>query len=340
MPVPESGAMEKALFSFLSKKGEAVLYGPMDHASGELQSLLGIRLGAGSEGDFRVHSNLPEDTVLHGKASDLLRHAALVSGGMLNTYAASTSGAETVAAARNAKTEYAYGTFNGNALGGKIAWVRGSFPAHPRLEQRLPGEFDHREFFMPGGLFRAILTKFSISLSFTRYDINDRTPLVLYSFNNNACYITGYAPDTTCSMQLSMPDGAPLMTGTDCIVRNDTAEYTLNRWWHQECRVFVRQKGESKVSSVVRPSVYPGIDRRMYVTGLIEGDVIFRKVPGTTARLVAYPFSREHHDHDKFLDTNVPFEELPDNRLLVRGISCSLMIAWGENEYYKRVYAQ
>jgi hypothetical protein len=182
-----------------------------------------------------------------------------------------------------------------------------------------------------------MLIKFEIKLLFTRYDVNDRPPMVLYSRSGNSWYITGYAPDTTCSMRLSMPDGAPVMTGTDCIIKDSTAEYTLNRWWHTECRTFVKQKAEGKVSNVVQPSVFPGTDRRIYLTGLIDADVVFYKAPGTQVKLVQFPYTGEHHDLDKFFDTNVSYEEL-DERLLVHQVTGSLMIAWGENEPYKKVY--
>jgi hypothetical protein len=293
-------------------------------------------MGKAYEGDLSLSINLPEDKILHGKEAGTLRHQGLISGGPLNTLATDKTGV--VACARSGGTDYAYAVFKDQAGGGRLAWVRGSFPAQGNPKQRLPVNFNGSDFYMPGMLLRIILVKFGFSLFFTRYEVNDRPPVVLYSQNGNAWYITGYAPDTTCSMRLGTPDGAPVMTGMDCIVRDDTAEYTLNRWWHNECRTFVKQKAESKVSNVVQPSVFPGIDRRMYVTGLIDADVIFRKVPGTKVRLVHIPYTREHHDFDKFIDTNVPLEELPGDRILVRGITGSLMIAWGDGESYKKVY--
>jgi hypothetical protein len=336
MPVPDAGsAMEKALFNVLAKKGDALLYGPVDHASPELLGLLGICIGEAAEGDFDITSSVPEDQILHGKASKKLKHQGLISGGCINTHAA--AGAEITATVRGEGKEFAYASFNPNAKGGRLGWIRGSFPAEGR-GSRLPEDFDAGEYFIPGLLFRTMLIKFEIKLLFTRYDVNDRPPMVLYSRNGKGWYITGYSPDTTCSMRLSMPDGAPVMTGTDCIIRDSTAEYSLNRWWHTECRTFVRQKAEGKVSNVVQPSVFPGTDRRMYLKGLIDADVVFYKVPGTQVKLVQFPYTGKHHDSDKFLDTNVSYEELDDERILAHNVTGSLMIAWGENEPYKKVY--
>ena len=139
----------------------------------------------------------------------------------------------------------------------------------------------------------------------------------------------------TCRMKLSLPDGAPVMMGSDCIVRNDTAEYTLPRWWHKECRIFVRQKAETKVSCIVRPSVFPGTERRFYETGLKDADVIFRKVPDTLVKLVTFPRGNGYGDADKFLDTNTGYEELDGGRILCRNLTGSLMISWGTGETFK-----
>jgi hypothetical protein len=95
---------------------------------------------------------------------------------------------------------------------------------------------------------------------------------------------------------------------------------------------------ESKVSNLVRPSVYPGIDRRMFLTGLIDADITFWGAPGAKTRFVQFPFSRGHGDYDKFLDSNVSFENLGNGRFLVQGITGSLMVAWGDNETYRDVY--
>ena len=335
MPVPDSGsAEEKTLFRILSKKANVLLYGPVDHASKELLALLGLKVTNGAEGDFIIKTNLPADTILHGRESAKLRHNALVSGGLLNTIAA---GSEILVSAKKDSAEYAYAVFNTNAGGGKIIWVRGSFPAHGE-GSRLPTDFNAEEFFNPGMLLRSALAKFNINLKFTRYDVNDRPAMVLYSRNSNGYYITGFAPDTTCSMELGMPEGAPVMTGTDCIIKNNFAVYSLNRWWHNECRTFVTQKEEGKVSNAVRPSVYPGIDRRMYLTGLINADVVFYCVPGTKTVYRNIPLSRGLDDSDKFLETNVQVEDLGNNSVRIRNVSGSLMMAWGEFEPYKDVY--
>ena len=76
----------------------------------------------------------------------------------------------------------------------------------------------------------------------------------------------------------------------------------------------------------------------MYINGLVNADIIFRKVPGTIVKLVKFPYNRGHSDADKFLDTNVDYYELENDRILCRNITGSLMISWGTKENFKRVF--
>jgi hypothetical protein len=340
MPVPdEDSDMEKAVLEALLRKGDVLLYGPADHASDTIKSLLGIETTMPLEGEFILESSLPEDKILQGgDPSRVLKHQALISGGGLNTIRAGSDVDILIKAVHTDGEERIYGVFNGRALSGRLAWVRGSFPGEGNPRSRLPGNFKASEYVMPGKFLRAVLTKFDIHIAFALQELDDQSPMVLYSMSENACYVTGYAPDTTCKMRLGLPDGAPIMMGTDCIVENSIAEYTLPRWWYNECRIFVRQKERSKVSCIIKPSVFPGTDRRFYVTGLRDADVIFRKVPGTIVKPVHFPCgSSGHGDADKFLDTNIEYEELDNNRILCRNISGSLMISWGTGETYKLV---
>jgi hypothetical protein len=340
MPVPdENSDLETAVLDALSRGADIILYGPVDHASETVKSLLGIETTTSLEGEFRVESCLPtDDIVLEGKVSDTLKHSALLSGGGLNARIKSIEDAQVlpvVKAVHQSGEERVYGVFRKKALSGRLAWIRGGFPADGNINDRLPQNYKLSEYIMPGIFLRSVLSLFDVSIRFTRRKVDDKSPMVLYSISGNAYYVTGYAPDTTCRMSLRLPDGAPIMMGTDCIVKNDTAEYTLTRWWHNECRVFVRQKEESKVSCVISPSVFPGTDRRLYVNGLVNADVVFRKVPGTLIKLVHFPYDRGVGDDDKFLDTNIQYQELDGDRVLCRNITGSLVISWGTGEKYK-----
>ncbi len=337
MPVPDQGsAVENAVFKVLAAGGDVLLYGPAGHASAEMRALAGITLGEPLEGEFKVAGRLSEDEITTGTLADTLQHIALLSGGGLEACAG--DGAEVrIMASNPAGAKRVYYTFNNHAKSGRLAWVRGSFPCEHQVSLRLPDSHKASDHVVPGTLMRLALEDFNIVVRFSRRHVNDKSPMVLYSNSGNSMYVTGYAPDTTCKMMLSLPDGAPIMLGSDCVVQNNRAEYALVRSWHTECRVFVKQQEESKISCIVKPSVYPGIDRRFYLTGLVNADVIFRKTPGTQVKLVNIPYVDRHGDADKFLDTNVAYAELAGDRILCSQITGALMIAWGTGETYPLV---
>ena len=82
MPVPdEDSDMEKAVLEALLSKGDVLLYGPADHASDTIKSLLGIETTMPLEGEFILESSLPEDKILQGGDLSVLKHQALPSGG-------------------------------------------------------------------------------------------------------------------------------------------------------------------------------------------------------------------------------------------------------------------
>ena len=328
--VPDAGsALEAAIMKALDMGGDVLLYGPAGHASDSLLSLLGIeRSPAALEGVFSMESKLASDHAANGIFSGTLVHSALLSGGGLDMTAAGKT--EACVLANSPEGVRAYCMF-GKALSGRLAWVRGSFIAPGDPDARLPSAFSPSEHVMPGFYLRAILERFGITICFDKNSPDDACPIMLYSENGGALYITGYAPDTTGRMKLSLPDGAPVMTGTECIVEGSIAEYAQPRWWHNECRTFVRQAACGRISNIVRPSVFPGVDRRIYLTGLIDADVTFRTAPGTKARMVATA-SAARGDDDAAKETNVTIEELDGGRMLARHITGTLMICWGAGD--------
>jgi hypothetical protein len=332
LPVPDKGSdVEQAVFKALAAGGDILLYGPLGNASEEMRALTGVTIGEPLEGAFKIEGNLSQDEISTGTLSDTLQHIAILSGGGLD--ACERAGADTrVIASNQDGSRRVYCTFNGKALSGRLAWVRGSFPCEHNVSQRLPDSLKASDAVVPGSLLRLALENFDVVVRFSRRHVNDKSPMVLYSNSGNGLYVTGYAPDTTCKMKLSLPDGAPIMLGSDCVVKDSMAEYALVRSWHTECRAFVKQKDESKISCMVKPSVYPGIDRRFYLIGLVDAEVIFRKVPGTKVNLVNIPYVDRHSDADKFLDTNVAYTELAGDRILCSHITGALMIAWGTGE--------
>ena len=128
---------------------------------------------------------ISDEMIIYGSPSNLLKHVAFLSGGGLNTCVVDGVKLE-VNAIYSDGTERVYSTFNDNALSGRLAWVRGSFPGEGDPSLKLPSNFKPSEFIskrqtvpIPGTFLRAILSRFGIIMSFSRYHVDDQLPMAL-----------------------------------------------------------------------------------------------------------------------------------------------------------------
>ena len=115
------------------------------------------------------------------------------------------------------------------------------------IQKHLPQMFDLTAKFQTARLMRSLLSKLGVSISFETYEANDKLPLILASAYKNGYYFTAFSKDETVRTSISTRYGAPVITNTSCIIENDTAEYSLPKCLHEECRVFVKQKAKSKI---------------------------------------------------------------------------------------------
>ena len=70
---------------------------------------------------------------------------------------------------------------------------------------------------------------------------------------------------------------------------------------------FCQAKRKIKGRCIIKPSVFPGTDRRFYTSPL--DDAVFRKVPGTIVKLVHFRGAADMVMPIN-LDTNIEYEEL------------------------------
>lgn len=68
------------------------------------------------------------------------------------------------------------------------------------------------------------------------------SPCITVHSRDRAMLFSVYNPNTTTLTKLRFPLGAPILTGTDCELRNGTACYRFGASEHRECRVFIRQE--------------------------------------------------------------------------------------------------
>jgi hypothetical protein len=105
-----------------------------------------------------------------------------------------------------------------------------------------------------------------------RYDATTK-PLSLFASRNRGSFIlNGHKRDATVSVDLSFPDGAPVITERQVRVKKSTGTYFFDRSFHHECFAFVRQEAESLIVHKEQRTV-PSEQRAFDIHGLTDAVV-------------------------------------------------------------------
>ena len=266
IPVPPAGSeLENALTDALDAGVRVIMFGSAERMSPGMADRAGLKhAGEGAEGVMTVSLSpaLRVDTAENGKSSMRLRHSALVSGGDI---AEEVTDAEPLVRvkAENGR-EYAYMSEKNGLI-----WIRGSFPHDDKSRGSLPPLLKREEYFCPSQLLRSALSRFGASIAFDCFDVGDSLPIIHLSRCRNALFLNEFAKDASVKMRLSMPDGAPAFDNSEFVVSKSEGCYTLSRWIHTECRIFVRQDERSKITvKKDHPITHINVDCRTVVTGL------------------------------------------------------------------------
>ena len=176
--------------------------------------------------------------------------------------AASPSGSRRVLAARR----------------GAFAYVRSVTPCDGiNLENRR--HFDYApptQIFPVERLMRAALA----ALSGWSFAADLPTPATLpprtnLSRHDNAFLFHIYTPDTTASLRVRTPYGAPLLTERETLLRCGEAIWHPDKSWRRECRLFADGQAEGVVSVKTGFAAYPGFAGHLQVKGLENATLRF-----------------------------------------------------------------
>lgn len=255
----------------------------MEHASDRMRELLGLQKAAPMDGVLELGLDHPVDHCKTMPHPLRVHHRSLLSGGSFSHTA--MKGVEkdlhvfaTVhAAGENRPAAICRRTPRWN--GGALCWVRGS-NASP-----LQSSEDSAACVSGDLLLRQALDMLNVTIGFDKRTLNQRNPALTISRNANALYFAGYMPDTTVALRLTLPGGAPLLTGCDAEI-SDTGHmiYHMPRAWRRECRVLVEQSGGT-VTCREQISGMVGVARRLRVEGLCDATVRFLPEPDTESRV-------------------------------------------------------
>ncbi|MHB1150689.1 MAG: hypothetical protein ACYCWE_10380 [Eubacteriales bacterium] len=292
MPVPSEGTqLEKSLFKALKYGLNILLYGSTANASPELRALLGITLVPPLDGSMTITTTLTHDIIQSAKMPDVLLHDPLLSdGGICEKYNFDPEVTIDAQVTRGGDIRL-YASHSGT-----LAWVRGSFP-HAKTKGSLPNPLSAGQYFTPSVLLRGALELFGIKIRFITDHLSENLPIILNSRCNNALFISGFTRDTTMHAVLSYPEGAPLLNGSECILDENGAEYTLRRWQSDECRLFARQTRRTTVFCEIRTAEHPALAHRVLIRGLDDAAITFYPPQGAYLRMVSNKSGINEHDN-------------------------------------------
>lgn len=289
--VPDEGSLlEECVFKAINAGLRVLLYGNTSHASKALRDLIGVALAEPVEGEFIIEESLSSDTFEKKDLSKRLVHSALVSNGGLCEVALDGADIRASVKGENGVTR-AYAAYKGN-----VAWVRGSFPHDADIRASLPNLLSPVDYFPPAALLRAALSLHGLNISFATYSAADALPLVIMSDGEESMFLTSFAKNMNVRTRISTPMGAPVCTGCDAIVENDTSEMISPKWQHEELQIFIKQKERSQI--ITRHETigdYLKCDKRLSVSGLADATVYIRLPEPFAHAAYAYPGSWPWH---------------------------------------------
>ncbi|MFD0672603.1 hypothetical protein [Cohnella sp. GCM10027633] len=266
------------LLAYVRDGGQVLLYGPaLDPA---LQELLNVRQEKGLEGEMDVSIALTEDSIAdNGPSTFVIDHDPLIGGGGIGEAIADAGdpytrvwsvakqdGQERVIALTRQCPEW---------NGGKVGWVRGSLPFQRGNVTDLPVRQSSR-YRDVSVLARYVLSQFGYSLLQEKQDAASKPALLFIARHDNGFLFTGCRQDTSVALKMRFPDGVPILIGQTTKVGEGSSLYSMDKTFHDECRLFVRQSNGSLVSCREHspmPTPNKSSTRLLAVTGLREASL-------------------------------------------------------------------
>ena len=175
---------------------------------------------------------------------------------------------------------------------GGILWIRGTNSFEIRPGSYNPTPFAEDQYFHCERLFRYLLGRVGYEIEFHKVDPLLPDDCMTLRWHANGLYLVAYSKNTTGDRSFRFPDGAPVFSRCDTVLRNNRAFYHCERSVNQEGRIFVTGD-DSIITCRDVPQCFPGIQRRIEVTGLKNATVVYRPEEFDG---MSFNFSRERAD--------------------------------------------
>ena len=154
-----------------------------------------------------------------------------------------------------------------------------------------------------------------------------REPLSVIARHANGFFFSGYVPETTATIHLRLPQGAPLLVGCETRLDHGRATYSMPRAWHRECRIFVDGQDAGELSCVENHSGEIGVSRRLRVLGLRNATLRFYPETGSASNVRMLLRPSAPYLVGNFLTPEHKCDALGD-RLEVHNVTGTVLITW------------
>lgn len=258
--VPEAGSeYESSIIEYVENGGRVIFYGSTTRASARFKSFIGVKQAEGISGELPLTVN--------GEQVGILNHISLISGGDIDTVAATDNG---------------FAFANGHVVGTKgenFVWLRGSNPNDFVKGAYLLGPQDETKYYHADGLVFNALEHFGYSIKQSnkggysgmhkRFVKNN---CIMIHRWNGAFIFSVFSNNTTAETKLKFPFGAPILDCYETYFEDGCAVYHFPRSERKECRVFVEQSDGVVSCKEMFPSSVM-YRRRIQVEGLRNATV-------------------------------------------------------------------
>jgi hypothetical protein len=275
-PVPfGEGDWEEALIQHVHSGGRVFFYGPLDLASPAMRQLLNLETGEGIEEECTLRLDLEPDPLVRWRGNRTFRHESILSAGPVSEKLIDPDDphSHVHATLRQGAEERIYALTRRSPVwrGGAVSWIRGS-SSFSFVDQR-PREYP-ADIWNPAELARYLLASFGYRFVQERQHPGVKPVLNFVTRHRNAFIFSGFKADTTVVLRYAFPQGAPLLVGAETVIEDGAATYFLDKSFHKECRIFVRQPSGGVLSCKEKPPFPTGKERKLQVSGLQDADLV------------------------------------------------------------------
>ena len=329
------------------KRGaQFLVYGSLAGAPHALLSRLGLAIAEPLAGDFEValgdaaSGRVCGDTFASGALASHMHVAPALDGGGLCEIEEKT-GSEAASAPRLRVLASALSPVGARRVlascCGRFAFVRSITPCD-RVEKPHPSQFDYApptQVFPAERLMRHVLgSAFGWSFLADAPSPSTLLPRPNLSRHDNAFLFHVFTPDTTASMRVRTPFGAPLLTERETLLRGGEAIWHPDKSWRRECRLFVEGQTDGAIQVKTSIASHVGFEGRLRVLGLAGATLRFFPpvscTPEETSGKSTVELAPSYNDWDFLQEPTAPeWEDTPQGPCAVwRNVSGNVFIAW------------